>query len=254
MIQYNASFAKVGAIRGSSSEKLYQKLRLEFLQSRHWFRKLCQFYEILKKKPPWYLFDVIPTKLRVHNNRYCDNIPLLKIKHNYFRNSFFPFFIIVEWNKLSWEIRNSEKNRIFTKRLLEFIRPSPNSIFDLYNQNGRGKAITRLRLGLSHLNEHNFKHGFNDTVNPICIFGGDIDSINHFFFHCPKYCEARKTLFDNIESIDKMLWSQTESLLTHLLLFGDPKRNSNVNTFILNSAAEIIWSSGRFNRLMFNGA
>ena len=88
---------------------------------------------------------------------------------------------------------------------MEFIRPSPNSIFDFYNQSGRGKAITRLRLGLSHLNEHNFKHGFNDTVNPICIFGGDIDSINHFFFHCPKYCEARKTLFDNIESIDKML-------------------------------------------------
>ena len=151
------------------------------------------------------------------------------------------------------EIRKSENIRIFTKRLLEFIRPSRNSIFYFYNQNGI-KLLTRLRLGLSHLNEHKFKHGFNDTINPICIFGGDIDSINHFFFHFPKYCEARKALFDNIESIDKVLWSQTESLLTHLLLFGDPKRNSNVNTFILNSAAEIIWSSGRFNRLMFNGA
>ena len=102
------------------------------------------------------------------------------------------------------EIRKSENIRIFTKRLLEFIRPSRNSIFYFYNQNGI-KLLTRLRLGLSHLNEHKFKHGFNDTINPICIFGGDIDSINHFFFHFPKYCEARKTLFDNIESIDKML-------------------------------------------------
>ena len=87
---------------------------------------------------------------------------------------------------------------------MEFIRPSRNSIFYFYNQNGI-KLLTRLRLGLSHLNEHKFKHGFNDTINPICIFGGDIESINHFFLHRPKYCEARKTLFDNIENIDKML-------------------------------------------------
>ena len=134
-----------------------------------------------------------------------------------------------------------------------FIRPSPNSIFDIFNQNGI-KLLTRFCLGLSHLNEHKFKHGFYDTINPICIFGGDIESINHFFLHRPKYCEARKTLFDNIENIDKMLWSQNESLLTHLLLYGDPKCNSNVNAFILNSAVEIIWSSGRFSRLILNGA
>ena len=136
---------------------------------------------------------------------------------------------------------------------MEVIRPSPNSIFDIYNQNGI-KLLTRFCLGLSHLNEHKFKHGFNDTINLICIFGGDIESINHFFLHRPKCCEARKTLFDNIENIDKMLWSQNESLLTHLLLYGDPKCNSNVNAFILNSAVEIIWSSGRFSRLILNGA
>ena len=110
------------------------------------------FYKILKNKSPRYLFDIIPTKLRVHNNRYCDNIPLLKIKHNYFRNSLFPSSI-VEWNKLSREVRNSENIRIFKKRLLEFIRPSPNSIFDIYNPYGI-KVLTRLLLGLIHLSEH----------------------------------------------------------------------------------------------------
>ena len=105
-----------GAARGSSSEKLYQGLSLESLQNRRWFRKLCQFYNILKSKFPRYLFNIIPIKLRVYNtrycdNRYCDNIPLLKINHNYVRNSFFHSSI-VEWNKLSREVRNSEK-RIF---------------------------------------------------------------------------------------------------------------------------------------------
>ena len=114
--------------------------------------------------------------------------------------------------------------------------------------------MTRLRLGLSHLNEHKFKHGFNDTINPICICGGDTESINHFFPHCPEYCEARQTLFNNIQSIDKMLISQNESSLTHSLLYGDPNRNSNVNAFILNSATELTLSSGRFNGPLFNRA
>ena len=74
------------------------------------------------------LFD-IPTKLRVHNTRYCDNIPLLKIKHNYFRNSFSSLLDSSEWKKLSRKVKNSENIRIFKNRLLEFIRPTSNSIF-----------------------------------------------------------------------------------------------------------------------------
>ena len=137
---------------------------------------------------------------------------------------------------------------------MEFTRPSHNSIFDIYSPYGI-KLLTRLRLGLTHLNEHKFKHGFNDTVNPICICGGDIESINNFFLHCNEYCEARQTLFDNIQSIDKMLLRQNESSLTlHLLLYGDPKRHCSGNAFIFNSAIDFILSSGRFNRPLFNGA
>ena len=90
LTQYKAALAIIGAVQKSSSEKLYQDLGLEFLQSGSWFRKLCQFHKISKNKSLRYLFNIIPAKLRVHSTRYCDNIPLLKIKHNYFRNSFFP--------------------------------------------------------------------------------------------------------------------------------------------------------------------
>ena len=55
-IQYNACLAITGAIRGTSTEKLYQELGLEFLKSRRWFRKLCHFYKIFNKKSPSYLF------------------------------------------------------------------------------------------------------------------------------------------------------------------------------------------------------
>ena len=136
---------------------------------------------------------------------------------------------------------------------MEFTRPLSNSVFDIYNPDGI-KLLTRLRLGLSHLSEYKLKHGFNDIINPIFICGGDIESINNFFLHCPEHCEPKQTLFDNIQSIDKILLSQNESSLTHLLFYGDPKHNSNVNAFILNSAIDFILSSGRFNGPLFNGA
>ena len=61
-IQYNAALAITGAIRGSSSEKLYQKLGLETLQQRHWYRKLCCFYKILKSQSESHTQYVIQNK------------------------------------------------------------------------------------------------------------------------------------------------------------------------------------------------
>ena len=45
--QYNTRLALTGAIRGTSKDKIYQELELEFLWDRRWCRKLCFFYKIL---------------------------------------------------------------------------------------------------------------------------------------------------------------------------------------------------------------
>ena len=39
-VQYNAALAITGAIKGTSHEKLYQELGLEYLQQRRWVRRL----------------------------------------------------------------------------------------------------------------------------------------------------------------------------------------------------------------------
>ena len=78
-----------GAIKGSSTEKLYQELGIEHLRSRHWFRKLCLFYKIIKNKSPPYLFDLIPSSSRLHTTRNSDKVTLFKTRHNFFKNSFF---------------------------------------------------------------------------------------------------------------------------------------------------------------------
>ena len=43
-----------------------------------------------------------------------------------------------------------------------------------------------------------------------------------------------------------------ESLLTRLLSYCDPERNSSVNAFILDSVTEFVLSLGRFNGPLLN--
>ena len=46
--QYNAALAVAGVVRESSSVKHCQELGFEYLKNRRWFKKLCQFYKMLK--------------------------------------------------------------------------------------------------------------------------------------------------------------------------------------------------------------
>ena len=147
-----------GAIRGTSRDKLYQELGFESLRHRRWLRKLCTFYKILKSGQPDYLSRLIPKR---HSN-YCVRnpslIPPFHIKHNFFRNSFFSSSII-EWNKLDPQLKNSVSLGILKRNILQFVRPFRNNAYDCHNPKGI-KLPTRLRLGLSHLREHKFKHSF----------------------------------------------------------------------------------------------
>ena len=191
-IQYNAALAITGAIRGSSREKFYQELGFESLQQRWWYRKLCLFYKIIKKQSPKYLFELIPTARQTYMTRCKKSIPLLNVKHDYFKNYFFPSTII-EWNNLDSNIRNSENLALFKKRILAFIRPSANSTFHCLNPNGL-KLITRLTLGLSHLCFHKFKSSFQDTLNTICNCG-TVEATIHYLFLCPNFSNERLTQF-----------------------------------------------------------
>ena len=173
--QYNACLAITGAIRGTSREKIYQELGLESLQLRRWYRKLCLFYKVFKNEHPKYLYNIIPVRSTPYATRAVDNIPLIKTKHNFFKNSFFPS-AIVEWNNLDPNLRNFKSISVFKEKILNFIRPSPNSFFDFHNPKG-----IKLRLSLSHLREHKFKHSFQDTINLLCNCGEDIESSTHFF-------------------------------------------------------------------------
>ena len=64
-IQYNTCFTITSAIKGTSTEKIYQELGLESLKSKRWFRKLCYFYKIFNDKSPSYLLNLHLTLIGV---------------------------------------------------------------------------------------------------------------------------------------------------------------------------------------------
>ena len=182
--QYNPAIAITGAIRGTSSEKLFQELGLESLKLRRWLRKLCSFYKIFHEKSPSYLFQLIPPINNVYATRssQSNKISSFETRHNFFKDSFFPA-VISEWNSLDVNIRKKE--------LLKFIRPVPNSTYNINDSKGL-TLLTRLRLGLSHLRDHKFRYNFQDCVSPMCSCGQDIETSTHFLLHCPNHHCARK--------------------------------------------------------------
>ena len=65
----------------------------------------------------------------------------MNIKHNFFKDIFFPLSII-GWNKLDLAIRNSTSFNSFKESILKFIRPAPNSIFQCRNPKGNTNTTT----------------------------------------------------------------------------------------------------------------
>ena len=186
--------------------------------------------------------------MRPYNTRNANNIPQFNVKHNFFQNSFFPS-VVIEWNKLDQNIRNSENLFIFRKKLLKFIRPSGNSVCRCHNPKGI-KLLTTLGLGLSHLQEHKFKHGFLDSLNPICSCGQNIETSTHFLLHCSIYSNERLTFLNIIRNIDSNILGKNDLKVTETLLYGDSSCEDTSNTLIINATMEFLFTSKRFDLLL----
>ena len=144
------------------------------------------------------------------------------------------------------KIRKANSLMSFKNYLLKVGRPTAMPTYGIHNPIGL-KFLTRLRLGLSHLNEHKLKHNFKDCVNPLCSCSLEIESPSHFFLHCHCFTIICSTLLDDLKSIDLKIPSFPDSEIVELLLYGSPKFELNQNTKILSSSINFILNSERFN-------
>ena len=242
-VQYNAALSITGAINGTSPrERLYQELGLESLGERRWYHRLVSFFKILQGNCPEYLTKLLPTRQISYNidrsNLYC----CYRANTNYFKNSFSPN----EWNKLGCEIRNSKSISIFKKSLLGFIRPNSSSVYNIHDPIGL-KYLTRLRVNISHLREHKFRHNFQDTVNPLCSCSLEIESVSHFLLRCPFFAHDRKILLDNLVNTIRGILNLSDQKLVNILLHGDVVYRTNTNTDILRNTIVFLKKSQMFD-------
>ena len=114
-------------------------------------------------------------------------------------------------------------------------RPHANSTYRIHNLVGI-RLLTRLRLGLSHLNEHKFRHNFDDCVHPLCSCSIKPETTLHFFLHCCNVLYIRRKLFDKIKLLDETLLQLNDESLITVLLFGSKIYNEHVNAQILKAS------------------
>ena len=183
----------------TSQTKLYHELGLESLKFRRWFRWLCTFFKIKIHGKPEYLLNKIPSSQIHYNTRNTDQVETYYCRTDIFKNSFFPY-TITEWNKLDLDVCKSKSYRIFRNTLLRLGRHNQCAIYSINNPVGL-TLITRLRLGLSHLNERRFNHNFQKCINPLCSCSLKIESTSHFLLHCHHYTNIRLTLLNSIAEI-----------------------------------------------------
>ena len=249
-IQYNAALAITGAIRGTSKEKLYKELGFEYLSSRRWFKRLCLFHKIYHNKSPGYLYRLIPQHHNLFNLRNQHLIPQIFCRTNIYSDSFFPT-VIKEFNNLDYQITHQLSFPSFRRVLSKTIRPVPNSLFDACDPHGI-KLLTRLRVGLSHLKEQKFRHGFNDTIDPFCPCNMETESVSHFFIRCLNYTNLRFDLMNELRTIDSNLLQYNDECLIKTLLYGDQNLSHNTNSKIINLSMSFIIKSGRFDHGVIN--
>ena len=166
-VQYSAALAVSGTWRGTSREKLYAELGWKSLSSRRWSRRLILFYKMMNNLSPKYTTDPVPQLQQLHYSlRNQDVIGRIWARTAKFKSSFYPN-CLAEWNELAPDIRLAPSVAIFKKKLVSIIRPPAKSVFWIHDPKGLA-YLTQLRVGLSKLCFHKFKHSFRDSINPMC--------------------------------------------------------------------------------------
>ena len=92
-----------------------------------------------------------------------------------------------------------------------------------------------------------FKHGFLDSLNPICSCGLDVETTCHYSHHCPNFTNERSIILNIVSTINESSLTSCDASIVKLLLNGEESLDLETNTLILNATVDFILSSERFD-------
>ena len=88
-------------------------------------------------------------------------------------------------------------------KILSFIRLKENLIFKIHGIDGF-KLLNRLRLRLSHLNEHKFRHNLRVPIDSICSCGLESETTHDYFLCCNLCPNLRIELLNDICALNQI--------------------------------------------------
>ena len=195
-LQAQAGLAVTGAWKGTNRDKINEELGWEPLHLRRWFRRLTVFYKIMHSLTPQYLLDTVPpTRRHLFGTSIRNQLHPVRWWTQRFLNSFYPD-AVKSWNNVGPELRQTDKTSIFKSTLTGMIVPKEKSVFNIHSQDLR--YLYQLRVGLSPLKAHKYRHNFRDTPNDTCLCQSGVESTIHFLLHCPFFNAHREYLLSII--------------------------------------------------------
>ena len=128
------------------------------------------------------------------------------------------------------------------------IRPPAKSVFGIHDPIGLS-YLTQLRVGLSKLCFHKFKHNFKDSINPMCPTNDGIETTEHFLLLCPSFEVERRNLLVRVFQLLRPYGyiDLSNQVLAQLLLYGDRYLPNDLNRNILELTLQYIHATGRFD-------
>ena len=120
-------------------------------------------------------------------------------------------------------------------------------MFEIFGYFG-SRLLFQLRVGLSPLKAHKFRHNFSDTTNDICDCSTGCETTKHFLLECPLHRATRRILFNSINPIllSYDLVNISNDQMVSLLLYGHVSLKSVENQIVLKSTIAYLKSSDRF--------
>ena len=140
------------------------------------------------------LYDLIPSVLHFHATRNNKSV-------TYFNCRTEDFFH--KWMKQTWyEDWKYKSYNAFKKPSLNFTWPLHFFTFGIYNPVAL-QLLARLRIGLSHVNEHKFTHNFCDFLNLLCSCNLEPEKTFHYLLRCHLFQIDWRTLLNEIKVINE---------------------------------------------------
>ena len=108
--------------------------------------------------------------------------------------------------------------------------------------------LTHLRVGLSKLNFHKFRHNFSDTIDPMCPANDGVEDTEHYLLFCQSYEEPRHDLLNGFNEIlpPSAISNLSNELLVELILYGNERLPPEVNKRLIEASLKFIHATKRF--------